>query len=340
MERKNPFVLQDPAPLPARGASPIEVNLLRGSAVESRHRVHALVYRSGEGLMGQWGNPSLALFPRSSIKLMQAASWVAPGFHKKWNLGQAELALACGSHEGEEFHVAQVKAWLGKLELDESALECGAHDPYNKESTRALVRAGEKPSVLHNNCSGKHTGLLTACLARGWPTRGYSNYDHPVQQSIRETLSQFWGKDPATLAWGLDGCGIPTYSVTLTMLAQSMAYAADPTGLSPEVREAVRTLNEAIAAKSEYMGGTESFCTKVVAETEGRVLAKVGAEGVYGAWIPGAEIGIALKCEDGTTRATEAALVAVLRELGHPLGFYSPLVRRWGGEVVGQFFCS
>ena len=340
MERQNPFLRLEDQPLPPSGDRPLEVCLLRGSAVESRHRVHVVVRQSGQGIIEQWGNAQLALFPRSSAKIMQALLWVAPEFYKKWDLGFAEMALACGSHQGESFHVKTVEAWLRKLGLSEKALECGAHEPYDEKSAHALIREGKAPSPLHNNCSGKHAGFLTACLAEGWSTDGYSNFDHPAQTQIREILGLVCERDIAAAPWGLDGCGIPTYSIPLDSMALAMGYAAKPAGLPKEYAKGIALLNQAIAAKSEYMGGTKSFCTQVVTETEGRVFAKVGAEGVYGAWIPGAEIGIAIKCEDGAPRAAEAALVAVLRELGHPIGSYSSLVRRWGGEVVGQFFCA
>jgi L-asparaginase II len=140
--------------------------------------------------------------------------------------------------------------------------------------------------------------------------------------------------------WGIDGCGIPTYAVSLERLATGMARLADPSVLEANLGNAVRVLNAAIAAKPNFIGGTESFSSKVVAETEGRVFAKVGAEGVFGAWIPQAGLGLAIKCEDGTTRASEVAMATVLRELGFPLGFFSPLVKRWTGEVIGQFFCA
>ncbi|MGZ3662111.1 MAG: asparaginase, partial [Bdellovibrionota bacterium] len=188
--------------------------------------------------------------------------------------------------------------------------------------------------------SGKHSGLLTFCQACEWETAGYTNYDHPVQKAIRETMAEFFGNDMERAHWGIDGCGIPTYSLSLEVMAKGMGRLADPRELNTQLRGAVGTLNAAIAAKPHFLGGTNSFCTKVVTETEGRVFAKLGAEGVYGAWIPQAGIGLALKCEDGTARAAEVAMAAVLRELGHPLGFFSPLVKRWTGEVVGQFVCA
>lgn len=337
MERKNPFVPLDPRPLPPHGKKPLEVALMRGTAIESRHRVHALVCDREGGIVHQWGDPELAFFPRSAVKGIQAAAWVG---QDKFSLGDAELSIACGSHMGEPVHIEVVKCWLEKLGLDESNFECGPHEPTHRPSARALIEAGLKPCPIHNNCSGKHCGLLTACLSGGWPTAGYSSYDHPVQEQLRRTMGDFLGADLKMAPWGIDGCGIPTYCVSLRALAIAMARTADPSGLDSQIQEAVGRLLRAIKARPELIGGSESFSSQVVSETEGRVFAKVGAEGVYGAWIPAEGIGIALKCEDGAGRAADAALSAILRELGFPLSFYSPLVTRWGGEVVGQFICG
>jgi L-asparaginase II len=340
MERKNPFVPLDSRPLPPSGLKPLEVALMRGMAIESRHQVHALVCDSSGRIMHQWGDPELTFFPRSTVKIIQAAAWVSRGRDRGWSIGDDELAIACGSHMAEPGHVEIVKRWLEKLGLPQSSLECGPHEPTHRPSVHALVRAGEEPCPIHNNCSGKHCGLLMACLNAGWPTAGYSNYDHPVQEELRQTMGEFLGFDLKAAPWGIDGCGIPSYSVSLRSLAIAMARTADPSALDSQIQEAIDRISRAIKARPELIGGTENFSSQVVAETEGRVFAKVGAEGVYGAWIPGEGIGVALKCEDGTGRAAEAALGSVLRELGFPLSFYSPLVTRWGGEVVGQFLCG
>lgn len=337
MERKNPFVLQDPRPLPPSGEKPLDVCLIRGQAVESRHRVHVQVADSSGKVVHSWGNPDLRFFPRSSVKLMQAASWLAAELERSGELSKKELAIACGSHEGEEFHVHLVKNWLARLGLSEANLECGPHEPYHRGCAHALIRAGQPATQLHNNCSGKHSGLLQHCVLKGWESRGYTNFDHPVQENIRHTMNQFFDLDFAKQPWGIDGCGIPTYAITLASLATGMARAADAKKLNGNLREAVKRLNAAIVAEPSFIGGTASFCTDVITHTEGRVLAKTGAEGVYTAWIPEAGIGLAMKAEDGNVRATKSATVAVLRELGFPLDFYSPLVKRWTGEVIGQF---
>ncbi len=340
MERQNPFYPMDPGPLPPSGGKPLEVCLLRGRAIESRHRVHVMVREAtaSGGIVHSWGNPDLAFFPRSAVKWMQAAAWVSKGMDRQ--VSHEELALACSSHHGEAMHTQLVNAWLTRLGLSEEDLECGTHEPYHRPTARALVREDKAACQLHNNCSGKHAGLLTACQAQGWATLGYSSYDHPVQQSLRETLGQFLDLDLGRLPWGIDGCGIPTYALPLSALALGMARLAQPEELPADLGAAVDLLNGAVAARPELVGGSHSFCSQVVAETEGRVFAKTGAEGVYGGWIPAAGLGIVLKAEDGSTRAAEMAMASVLRELGHPLAFFSPLVRRWTGEVVGQLICA
>lgn len=319
---------------------PLEVALMRGMAIESRHRVHALVCDSQGETLHQWGNPELTFFPRSTVKILQAVAWVSEGLDAGWDIGDEELAIACGSHMAEPGHVEIVQRWLDKLGLPQSSLECGPHEPTHRPSAHALIRAGERACPIHNNCSGKHCGLLTACLSAGWPTAGYSSYDHPMQERLRQTMGEFLEVDLRAAPWGIDGCGIPSYCVPLRSLALAMAKTADTSGLGSQIQSTVARIARAIKAEPKLIGGTENFSSQVVAETEGRVFAKVGAEGVYGAWIPAEGLGIALKCEDGAGRAAEAALSAILRELGFPLSFYSPLVTRWGGEVVGQFICG
>ena len=344
MSKQNPFRSQDqsaePRLLPVNREEPLYVDLVRGELAESRHRVHAAVARADGRLLRHWGATNLEFFPRSSIKLLQATSFVAPGYDRLFGLGAAELAIACGSHFGEEEHVRVVAHWLERLELDSRDLACGTHEPWGPAAFRALARKGEAPCTLHNNCSGKHTGFLTACLAHGWPTADYIHYDHPLQAAVREQLEPFFDVNFSEAPWGVDGCGIPTYAVTLRGLAMAMARTADPRGLSADLQGAVATLTRAIEAHPRLIGGEDSFSSLVPPETHGAVFAKVGAEGVFGVWIPADGLGIAVKCEDGQVRGAEAAVAAILRDLGYPLRFYQAAVRRWTGEVVGEYRVS
>lgn len=333
MERKNPFHPLDFAGLPSEGNAPLEVGVLRGSSVESRHRVHVVESDAAGNLLRHWGNPELSFFPRSAVKMIQALVWMEEKSDPE------EIAIACGSHHGEEIHLAVVNRWLGRLGLSEKNLECGAHEPTGKMAALALARKGESPCQIHNNCSGKHCGLLTACLASGWDLEGYSNYDHPLQAKIRELLAQFLGMDLNQSPWGIDGCGIPTYAIPLRSMAVAMAKLANPDSLDSHIQKSVGRVNAAIKKHPLLLGGSESFSSKVVAETEGRAYAKLGAEGVYGIWLPQEGIGLSVKCEDGNARAAECAVAAILRDLGHPVSF-SPLLKRWTGEVVGQLLLN
>lgn len=335
MERKNPFHPLDFAGLPAEGKAPLEVGVLRGSSVESRHRVHVLESDAAGNVLRYWGNPQLSFFPRSAVKMIQALVWVG----EEQKFGAEEIAIACGSHHAEDFHLQVVNRWLHALGLSEKNLECGAHEPSGKMAALALARSGESPCQIHNNCSGKHCGLLTACVGGGWAVEGYSSYDHPVQEKIRELLGLFFGSDLNQSSWGIDGCGIPSYAVSLQSMALAMARLADAGSLDSHIQKAVTQVNVAIKKHPLLIGGTESFSSKVVAETEGRAFAKMGAEGVYGLWLPQEGIGLSVKCEDGNVRAAECAVAAILRDLGHPIS-YSPLLKRWTGEVVGQLLLN
>lgn len=338
--RANPFQKRSPGPFRAPGGQPVEVLVTRGMSIESRHRVHIAVAGADGNIRASWGDLSLPVFPRSAIKPLQALPLFSAGVVEKYRLDHAELALACASHHGEKMHVEKVAAWLERIGCSEADLECGVHEPYHLATAKELVRRDQLASQLHNNCSGKHAGMLAACKCLGLPTRGYSNFDHPYQVRQRAVLGEIYGLNLDKNAWGIDGCGIPTYAVPLAKLARSMAVLGGGSFVASKIREAVVSLNEAIAAKPEFIGGSESFCSRVAAETRGKIFAKLGAEAVYGAWIPSAGIGIALKCEDGAYRASEAALVACLRYLGHELEFaQTPLVKRWGGEVVGEIYC-
>jgi L-asparaginase II len=335
MERENPFSPQSDPPLPACGDDPLEVVLIRGGGVESRHRVHVLALRDDGEEEFRWGRPDFSFFPRSTLKMIQAIPWLALPEARKLLKGKEEIAIACGSHHGKKFHVDLVSSWLERLGVTAKALECGIHDPANKQAFIEMIRRGEQACEIHNNCSGKHCGFLTWAKVQGWELEGYSNYGHPLQKELREFCSNFLETNLEERAWGIDGCGIPTYWLQLKELALGMVKLAraEP----PEFGEDILRIQSAISEYPYHLGGTLDFSSRVVAETKGSVFAKVGAEGVYGLWIPGQKFGMALKCEDGNPRACEAAIVRLLGELGLSIHFHSTLAHRWSGEVVGQF---
>jgi len=297
-------------------ANPVLVEVTRGDVVESRHRGAAAVVDAAGATVAAWGDVARAVYPRSAVKPLQAMALVESGAAAAHGVGDEELALACASHNGEPAHVAVAGAWLARLGLGPDDLECGAHSPLCAEAAAALIRAGEAPSPLHNNCSGKHAGMLTLALHMGVPTRGYVRPDHPVQVCIREMLGAMTGVDHGAVPCGVDGCSVPTYAAPLAAIAGAMARFAKPDGLPDARAKAARQLARAMMAHPFMVAGSGRFCTAVIAAGRGGVLVKTGAEGVFAAALPARGLGLAVKIDDGAGRAAEVATAALLRYLG------------------------
>jgi L-asparaginase II len=295
--------------------NPILVEVTRGGVVESLHRGAACVYDATGARVLAWGNVETPVFPRSAIKLLQAVPFLETGAADICQAHFNEIALACASHGGERAHVAVARAWMERLGLEEGHLACGAHFPYEAEASNALIRAGEMPSTLHNNCSGKHLAMLATALAKGEPIAGYHEPDHPVQRRVRDTMSELAGEDLAQAPMGIDGCGVPNWGITLAALARAMARVADPKGLKVVRQSAIRRLRNAVARTPFMVAGTGRFCTALIGHKSTELYVKTGAEGVFVAALYELGVGIALKIDDGAKRASEVALAAILRYL-------------------------
>jgi L-asparaginase II len=313
----------------AAGGTPILVEVTRGSVVESRHRGSALIVDRHGGVHGHWGDISRPVYARSAIKSLQAIPLVESGAADAFGLGDEELALACASHGGEPGHVERVAAWLARIGLSEADLECGTHLPFHEGSAHALVCSHAHPSTLHNNCSGKHTGFLTTAVHLGEKTKGYIRYDHPVQQRILGVMEQMTGCGLGDAPWAADGCSIPTIAVPLEGLAFAMARIADPEDLPEKRRAAVLRIRKAWAAHPFLVAGTGRFDTEIMQACGGRVMTKVGAEGVFCAALPEYGLGVALKIDDGADRAANVAMAAILRRIGALDGADAEIAGRW-----------
>ncbi len=295
---------------------PVLVEVLRGTLVESRHRGAAVVVDHAGAVVLAWGDIERPIYTRSAVKPLQALPLVESGAADALALTPRELALACSSHHGEEPHVTAIAAWLARAGLGVADLACGAHPPLDPAAARALVRSGEAPSPLHNNCSGKHTGFLTTARHRGKSVAGYIDAEHPVQRRVTAVLAAMTGLDLEHAPRGIDGCGIPVIALPLTGLARAMARMGDPHGLPPARAAAARRLLDAMAAEPLMVSGSTGFATALLRAAGDRVRAKPGAEGVYAAALPQLGFGLALKIEDGAARAAEVALTTVLQRLG------------------------
>jgi L-asparaginase II len=318
------------------GANPVLVEVMRGDAVESRHRGAMAIVDADGALVAAWGDVARPVFPRSAVKLLQALPLVESGAADAYRVGEVELALACASHSGEPAHVEAVAAWLARLGLTEADLECGPHPPGDEVAAFVLLRRGAAPGALHNNCSGKHAGFLTTARHLGEPTPGYIRPDHPVQVRVGKAVAEMARIDLAALPTAVDGCGIPTLALPLTALAGAFARVADPADLPEPRRKAVERLRRAVVAQPFFCGGSQRYDTEVIAATGGHVLPKTGAEGVHVAAIPELRIGIALKADDGAKRAAEVMMTTALRALRLLPPAPAVPVRNWAGLKVGE----
>jgi L-asparaginase II len=298
------------------GEGPVVIEVIRGAMVESRHVGAAAVVAADGKIAASWGDIDAPVMARSAIKPLQAIPLVESGAADRFRLGQVEIALACASHSGEARHVEAVRNWLTRIGLSENDLECGAHAPRSLPVFEAFVREGAPLTPAFNNCSGKHTGFLTTAVHRGEPTRGYIRDDHPVQRRLLDLYGELAQLDLSRTPAGIDGCGIPTVGVPLRHMARAMANMADPVRLPEPRARAIHRIRDAMNAEPFYVAGSGRFCTRVNGALKNVAQVKTGAEGVFCAMLPMLRLGVALKIWDGTARAAEVAMAAILRHFG------------------------
>ena len=296
-------------------SNPVLVETTRGDNIENRHRGAVAVCDPQGRVLHAWGDVDALVYPRSAVKTLQALPLVESGAADHFEVSDAELALACSSHNAESEHTTTVQAWLGRLDLDDGALECGAHPPLHEPTARDLWRNRHEPGRVHNNCSGKHTGMLTTARFFDEHTRGYIEPEHPTQQRWFDALGDMADVDMRALPQSRDGCGIPVIAMPLKAIATAFARVAAPDDLPAARADAIDRLGDAIATHPFMVAGSGRLCTEVMRLTGRRLLVKTGADGVYTAAVQDSGLGIAIKIDDGRGEAAEVALLAVLQRL-------------------------
>ena len=332
------------------------VEVKRGSITESRHRGHIVAVEPDGNIVASLGSSYNVTFLRSSAKPFQAMPLLLTGAADRFGFTDREVALVCASHNGEPIHTELAASMLKKIGLGSEALKCGVHEPYSAQAAADLRARGEEPNVLHNNCSGKHTGMLAVALQLGAPIDSYENPSSPVQKAIANVMSQFSSVPVTDMAVGIDGCAAPIFG--MTMKAMALAYArlvSPPSNFDNTTRAACERIVRVMGAYPEVIGGTtDRLDTEVMRAARGRLISKVGAEGVYTAGInPCKEwpngLGLALKIEDGDDkRARPTVVIESLRQLGvlrdeslEALAKYAyfPVTNR-RGDLVGEISAS
>lgn len=316
--------------LPQDPANPVLVEVTRGDMVESVHRGRVAVIDTQAKVALQWGDIDAPVYPRSAFKALQALPLVETGAADAFGLSDAELAIACASHSGEARHIETVRNWLARIGLSETDLACGPHWPrHHQQTLHDMIRAGESPRDINNNCSGKHAGMLTVAHHLGEPIAGYTDPTHPVQQRILGTLEAMCGLDLSKAPRGVDGCSAPNWAIPLSNLAYAFARLGAPDDLPPARAEAAQRLRHAVAAEPFMVAGTDRYCTTLMAVAGERIFVKTGAEGVFCAALPEYGLGIALKCDDGAARGSQYMLTAVLRRIGALDDAMAATLDRW-----------
>ena len=323
-------------------------NVIRGESIESIHRGHMIAIDGGGKTVMSLGQPDMVTFFRSACKPFQAMPFITSGACDALGYSDEELALACASHSGEARHVRIAQLMLERAGLTEAHLRCGSHLPFNEKEAERMQRAGEYPTQLHNNCSGKHAAMLVFAKHVDADLATYDAIDTPIQQQILEMISLFTEIPVKEIKTGIDGCAAPNFALPLSAMAKSFINLISPPETFPaEIRSACSRIVSAMTSFPELIGGVERLDTMLMQAAEGKIISKVGADGVWLCAVLPSEkwpsgLSIALKVEDGDDRrARPVVAVELLKRFeilsADDLPELSPMaIKNRRGDVVGR----
>jgi len=328
----------------------------RGPALENAHLAHVAVVDAHGTLHFRFGEASRPTLPRSAIKPAQALAVLESGAFEQYPFSEADLALCCASHSSEAIHIARAQAMLEASGASENEMRCGPHAPLSEAVQREWIKSGFTPTPVCSNCSGKHAGMLAAARALKLPVGDYHAPEHPLQRRVATTVADLCDLAPDQIAWGIDGCNLPTPSFALDRLARVYAKLGAATlpddnphaqalkNMAPTRRAGLARIYRAMAAHPELVGGKGRFCSELMRAYEGTLVGKVGADGSYAIAYPARGLGIALKVEDGNSTIAFALAVEVLQQLdlGSPAmrarlaHWHRPAIKNSAGVVTGE----
>lgn len=279
--------------------NPILVEVYRGEVLESFHRGSICIVDKDNNILFSQGDPNQICYPRSAMKLLQVIPLIIGGGIERFKLTHEEIAIMCGSHNAEKDHLRVVNSIIHKIGLTKDFLQCGPQYPTFKKESDQLIIAGEKPHHIHNNCSGKHAGMLAACILNGWPTENYLNPNHPLQQAILEICSQFYEYPKEKMAIALDGCSAPIFSVPVLNQAIAFKNLVANKHMDERIQMACHTIIAAITEFPFMVAGTNRYCTDMMKITGPKIIGKTGAEGIFCMTFTEKKWGVCIKIDDG-----------------------------------------
>lgn len=321
----------------------VVTQIIRSEKVESRHKATAVVTDARGKIIQAYGNAELETYVRSSAKPLQAMAVLRSGAYDNFGLTEKELAVICSSHSGEPIHTETVQSLFSKAALSEDMLSCGIHPPIHKESAKQLQLDGEEPRQIHNNCSGKHAGMLCNCVQQGESTENYLDPEHPIQEFIHDIVSEYTGK--VTIHRGVDGCSAPVFYLPLSRLAKSFATIAE------QVTDERKLIFKAMTSYPYLVGGNQRFDTALMESFPAQIISKGGAEAVSAAGfiMPNGKVyGLAIKVLDGNYRVIGQMVLSILKEMGFIEGdmpeklshWWTPAMKNHAQIVVGTMKTS
>ena len=285
----------------------------RGSIEDMYTFGSVVVVGENNKIIYEKGDSSEISFPRSSAKLMQALTPLALGAKEEFNLTEKEIAVICASHSGEDFHIETIRNILKKAGLDESYLKCGPHYPFKEDVAEKMKKEGIKPKDIHNNCSGKHTGMLLACKIMGWDMEDYYKIDHPVQRKITENIERVCECKIPLEHISVDGCGVPVHAMTMREFAHGMQKMSDFENLEG-FEEASKDIYNAITKHSKYTSGSDRIDHYLISRYPGKIIVKSGANGYFGGYLPDKKYGFCIKTYDGISSVRNLILIELMKK--------------------------
>lgn len=327
--------------------NPRLVDAHRGSHIESFHGGSIAVCDDTGRLLCGLGGVATAVYPRSTAKPLQALPLIVSGAVERFCISSREIAVACGSHCGDGPHTEAVMSMLNKAGHSTDSLECGSHWPLDEIAARRLTQRGQDPSAVHNNCSGKHAGFICVAEARHIDPRGYVRFDHPVMQEVRAVLEAMCSWPCGRSTVGIDGCSIPTFPMPLVSLATGFSRLGTGGHIPAELATAAKAVRESTAAYPDMLSGSGRFDSIVTALSGGSIIVKSGAEGTICSTVPAVGLGIAIKIDDGGSRAAHVVMATMLMKVADHArlnatvrtvltDFAHPLIFNWAGIPVGR----
>lgn len=317
--------------------NPVLVEVYRGGVPESFHRGVVCIVNERNKVIFSVGDVQQLCYPRSAMKLMQVLPLIEFGGMEKFGFTMQEIAVMCGSHNAEPEHVEAVNSILKKIGLDKDALNCGPQYPSSKKEANELIRHDKKPHHIHNNCSGKHAGMLAMCVLMNWPVKDYINPNHPLQQMILDTCSVLYEYPKEKMAIALDGCSAPVFSVPVLNQAIGYKNMTGNDAFSDSLQRACKVVFEAVSSYPFMVAGSKRYCTDMMNITAPAVIGKTGAEGIFCMSFTKQKLGVCIKIDDGKMLPQYNVAQAILNASGLFTGEQLQPLRHYLRDEITNF---